>query len=80
MAPIRVLFVQDGEASGGATAAAVGADPMVELVDRAATAEAGVEALGAHPPAGRHRLRIGALSTPAAPRCARRRSAQAPSC
>lgn len=34
--PVRVLFVADGPASGGATAAAIGADPAIEVVARCA--------------------------------------------
>ena len=41
MARIRVLFVTDGPATGGATAAAVGADPAIEIIGRAAGAEQG---------------------------------------
>jgi len=34
--PVRVLFVADGPASGGATAAAIGADPAIEVLARCA--------------------------------------------
>lgn len=42
MRAVRVLFVTNGGAGGGATAAAIGADPAVDLVARAADAESGV--------------------------------------
>jgi len=34
--PVRVLFVADGPAAGGATAAAIGADPAIEVLARCA--------------------------------------------
>ena len=40
MAALRALFVTDGPASGGATAAALGADPGIEVIARASGAEA----------------------------------------
>jgi two-component system chemotaxis response regulator CheB len=45
MSPIHVLFVQAGAASGGASAAAVGADPAVALVGRARDLAAGAALL-----------------------------------
>lgn len=42
MRAVRVLFVAGGGAGGGATAAAIGADPAVDLVARAADPESGV--------------------------------------
>jgi two-component system chemotaxis response regulator CheB len=46
MSPVHVLFVQDGPASGGAAAAAIGADPAIELTGRAPDAETGAALLG----------------------------------
>jgi len=40
-----VLFVQDGDATGGAVAAAIGADPAIELLGRAPDPQAGVAML-----------------------------------
>ena len=41
----RVLFVQDGDATGGASAAAIGADPAIELLGRAPDPQAGIAML-----------------------------------
>jgi two-component system chemotaxis response regulator CheB len=50
MRTIRVLFVADGAHTGGATAAAIGADPMIDLVARAPDAETGTDmAIGLAP-------------------------------
>ena len=48
MSAIHVLFVQDGAAAGGAYAAAIGADPKVELVGRAADPRVAAEMLPDH--------------------------------
>jgi two-component system chemotaxis response regulator CheB len=50
MKQIRVLFVTDGPTTGGATAAAVGADPAIELIGRAAGAAQGVPQIEAEAP------------------------------
>jgi two-component system chemotaxis response regulator CheB len=50
MAPIRVLFVQDGEATGSVAAAAIGADPAIELVARARDPQAAAEMLQTEAP------------------------------
>ncbi|TVQ54853.1 MAG: chemotaxis response regulator protein-glutamate methylesterase [Rhodobacteraceae bacterium] len=50
MRAIRVLFVADGPHAGGASAAAVGADPAIDLVARAPDVETGADmALGLSP-------------------------------
>ncbi len=45
--PVRVLFVADGPAAGGATAAAIGADPAIEVVARCADVAEGVDMIAA---------------------------------
>lgn len=48
--PVRVLFVADGPALGGATAAAIGADPMIEVVARCADPVEAVDLIAALAP------------------------------
>ena len=48
--PVRVLFVADGPAAGGATAAAIGADPAIEVLARCASAVEAVDLIAALAP------------------------------
>lgn len=47
---VSVLFIADGPASGGATAAAIGADPGIEVVARCADAAEGLDLVAALDP------------------------------
>jgi two-component system chemotaxis response regulator CheB len=50
MQKLRTLFVTDGPATGGATAAALGADPGIDIVGRVLGAEAGARLVEAEAP------------------------------
>jgi two-component system chemotaxis response regulator CheB len=50
MQQVRVLFVSDGPSTGGATAAAIGADPALDLIARAVGADEALRLIEAEKP------------------------------